>query len=186
MPQMTTCHVKQEIGGPVEDFHLTTIRGEKTSLRTVLWGKKGGVIVFWSGVCSHCTRYDSYLNGFRQQHPELGMAAVASREGETLLQLRTTAAERKLVFPILYDPDGQVARQWSAYQTPRAFLINADRLLLYRGALDNYKYSRDPEYMAYLEPAINEFLAGKPLSRTESASFGCAVQSVYYHLPKAL
>jgi peroxiredoxin len=183
---MANGHVKQEIGGPVENLELTAISGEKTSLRTVLWGKKGGVIVFWSGVCSHCTRYDSYLNGFSQQHPELGMAAVASREGETLLQLRTVAAQRKLVFPILYDRDGQVARQWSAHHTPRVFLINADRLLIYRGAFDNYKYSRDREYMAYLEPAIDEFLAGKPVSRPESASFGCAVQSVYYHVPKAL
>jgi peroxiredoxin len=186
MSEATIRQIKQEIGGPVEDFNLTAITGQKIGLPRILWGKKGAVIVFWSGICSHCARYDGYLNRFEKQHPELGIAAVASRDGETLEQLRATARERDLTFPILHDPGGQVANQWSARQTPRVFLIDADRLLLYRGAIDNYKYPGDPEYAAYLDPAIVEFLAGKPISRTESASFGCAVQSIYYNLPKAL
>jgi len=59
-------------------------------------------------------------------------------------------------------------------------------VLRYRGAIDNFKYPQDPEYVAYLDPAIRQFLDGKPISRTETASFGCAIQSVYYNLPKAL
>ena len=42
------------------------------------------------------------------------------------------------------------------------------------------------EHIAYLDPAISQFLAGEPLIRTETASFGCAIRSVYYILPKAL
>jgi len=59
-------------------------------------------------------------------------------------------------------------------------------VLLYRGAIDNFKYPRDPEYAPYLETAISEFLAGKPVQRAETSSFGCAIQSVYYTLPKHL
>jgi hypothetical protein len=65
-------------------------------------------------------------------------------------------------------------------------LIDANRILLYRGAIDNYKYPDDPNYVAYLEAAIREFLAGQPLTRNDTASFGCAIQSVYYNLPKQL
>ena len=39
--------------------------------------------------------------------------------------------------------------------------MDANRVLLYRGAIDNYKFPKDPEHMAYLEPAIGEFLSGK-------------------------
>jgi hypothetical protein len=60
------------------------------------------------------------------------------------------------------------------------------RTLLYRGAIDNFKYPGDPEYLAYLDPAVNSFLAGEPIARKETASFGCAIQSVYYILPKPL
>ena len=56
----------------------------------------------------------------------------------------------------------------------------------YRGAIDNFQFAGNPEYEEYLEPAISEFLAGRPVSQPETASFGCAIQSVYYQLPKIL
>src|SRR5437588_254792 len=54
------------------------------------------------------------------------------------------------------------------------------------GAIDNFKYPMDSGYQAYLEPAITSFLASEPIARKETASFGCAIQSVYYILPKPL
>ena len=100
--------------------------------------------------------------------------------------MRKAAASRKLKFPIVHDPASVVANQWFTRQTPRAFLLDASGALLYRGAVDNYKYSDDPEYLAYLEPALDQFLAGRPVEKQETASYGCAIQSVYYTLPKAL
>ena len=186
MSSQTPAVSRQEIGAPVADFQLTTIAGDQTSLQMVLSRKKGAIVVFWSSVCSHCARYDGYFNGFPWQHPEMGMIAVASREKETLEQLRTAAAERRLTFPILCDAGSKIAHQWFTQQTPRAFLVDSNRVLRYRGAIDNFKYPGDCEYAAYLDPAIRQFLAGQPISRTETASFGCAIQSVYYNLPKTL
>ena len=186
MPQAATAGIKQEIGAPVDDFQLTAVSGEISGLEAHLEGRKGAVVVFWSGVCSHCVRYDQYLNSFAQRHPEIALLAVASRQGETLEQIRATIAERQLRFPMLHDPGGKVAERWAVQQTPRVFLVDSNRLLLYRGAIDNFKYPDDPEHIPYLDPAISQFLAGEPLIRTETASFGCAIRSVYYILPKAL
>jgi len=169
-----------------QDFTLPGVNGGQIHLAALLEGKKGAVTVFWSGVCSHCVRYDTYLSSFAQRHPEIGLAVVASRSGETPEQIRKTMAERGIRFPIAHDHGGAVARQWSTEQTPRAFLIDSARVLLYRGAIDNFKYASDPEYIGHLETAISEFLAGKPVRRAETASFGCAIQSVYYTLPKHL
>src|SRR5215471_11123578 len=127
--------MKQEIGAPIEDFQLTPVTGEKSSLQAHLQDKKGAVVVFWSGVCSHCVRYDGYLNRFAEQHPELGLAVIASRSGEAAEQIRRTMAERGIGFPIAYDAGSLVAREWSTEQTPRAFLIDSGRRLLYRGAI---------------------------------------------------
>jgi peroxiredoxin len=176
----------QEIGGTVRDFCLAAIGGEVVTLQTLLKGKKGAVVVFWSSACSHCMRYDKYLNAFSALHPELGLAVVASRRDEAPTVLRAAAAARALLFPILHDRSGCVAEQWFTRQTPRAFLVDSHRVLRYRGAIDNYRYSDDVEYAEYLEPAVAQFLMGKPISRTEIASFGCAIRSVYYDLPKAL
>src|SRR5262245_48656909 len=176
----------QVIGGKVESFSLPGINGGLISSPTALEGKRGAVVVFWSGVCSHCIRYDSYLNRFAERHSELGLAVIASRSGESPEQIRKTITERGIQFPIGYDAGSKVARQWSTEQTPRAFLVDAGGLLLYRGSIDNFKFPEDPEYVGHLETAISEFLAGKPVQRTETPSFGCAIQSVYYTLPKHL
>jgi peroxiredoxin len=186
MPQIATMPIHQEIGAAASDFRLPMLNGQTATLKALLEGKRGAAIVFWSGVCSHCARYDGYLNSFADRHPELGFLTIASRKGETQEQIRKTVKERNLLFPIACDSSSLVARQWSTQQTPRAFLVESNRVLLYRGAIDNYKYPDDMEFAPYLEPAINQFLSGKPLSRTEIASFGCAINSVYYNFPKAL
>ena len=165
---------------------LQRTSGETVSLMESLAGKQGGVVVFWSGICSHCVRYDGYLNNFQANHPEMAFMAIASRHGESPDAILKQMAERKLTFPILLDPGGKVAAKWQAQQTPRAYLLDSSRAVIYRGAIDNYKYPDDPERLAYLEPAIDEFLKGVPVTRHETASFGCAIQSVYYVLPKAL
>lgn len=182
----TSVQRTQEIGGLLDDFSLADLEGRQQTLSELMAGRKGAVVVFWSGVCSHCVRYDGYLNEFSQRHPELAFVAIASRHGETPVAIRKTAAERQLKFPILHDDGGATADRWFTQQTPRAFLIDSDRRLLYRGAIDNFKYAADPAYVAYLEPAIAEFLAGRAVSLAETASFGCAIKSVYYILPKKL
>ena len=176
----------QSLGRTVDDFALLDLGGEERRLSDFLRGKKGVVVVFWSGICSHCVRYDGYLNGFAALHPELGLVAVASRQGETPDQIRKSVAERGLCFPLLLDPVAAVAARWATQQTPRVFLIDAARVLLYRGAIDNYKYPDAPDYIAYLEPAIAEFLSGQTISRADTPSFGCAIHSIYYTLPKSL
>jgi len=186
MTTQQTAPATQTIGGVVPEIELPFIGGGSRTLSSFLEGKKGVVVVFWSETCSHCIRYDPYLNGFAERHPEIGMFAVASRQGETFDQVRSTAGKRKLTFPILHDEGGKVAREWFTQQTPRVFLIGADRRLLYRGAIDNFKYPEDVDHQAYLEPAIDSYLAGKVIERAETASFGCAIQSVYYILPKPL
>ena len=179
-------HTKQIIGGLVPEISLPFMSGGTGNLQLLLKGKKGVVLVFWSETCSHCLRYDSFLNDFARNFPDLGLAAIACRQGEGRDQILDTIAKRNLRFPIMHDQDGVVSHEWHTQQTPRVFLIDAERRLLYRGAIDNFKYPADPEYQAYLQPAIESFLAGRPIERTETASFGCAVQSVYYQLPKPL
>jgi hypothetical protein len=178
---------KQRFGQALADFALQQVpAGSRLSLSQALAGKKGAVVVFWSGVCSHCVRYDAFLNAFENEHPELSLVAVASRHAETVESIGAAMAERNLKFPMVHDPGGKIAAAWYTQQTPRAFLLDAERTLLYRGAIDNFKYPQDPEYAGHLEQAIGQFLKGEPIGRAETASYGCAIQSVYYNLPKSL
>ncbi len=172
----------QLIGDRLPDFELPAVGGGRVSLADATSDKRGAVVVFWSGVCSHCRRYDDYLGDFAARHRALALIVVASRQDETAGDLKRMVADRRLGFEILHDADRRIAHQWLVEQTPRVFLLDGERRLLYRGAIDNFKYPQDPEYLSYLEPAIDDFLAGRPIGRPETASFGCAVESIYYQL----
>lgn len=171
----------------VPDFSLPRLadNGEQ-ALGDLLHARRGAVIVFWSGVCSHCLRYDEYLNQFEASHPELGFAAIASRISESKEQMVSSVRDRGLTFPILVDDGARTARSWYAQQTPRCYLIDSNRTVYYRGAIDNFRMPLDSEYQAWLEPALASFLSGAPIARAETASFGCAIETVYYQLPRQL
>ena len=170
----------QPLGAPVPDFELPDAAGGRRSLAEALGDRRGAVILFWSGVCSHCQRYDPWLGDFPGRFPELALVVVASRQNEDAAAIRRVAGERRLPFPILVDGHREVARAYRVEQTPRAFLVDAHRRLLYRGAIDNFKYPRDPDHRPHLESAIADFLAGRPPRRPETPSFGCPIESVYY------
>lgn len=164
----------------IDEFVLQATTGEPVSLSGALAGQQAALVVFWSGVCSHCQRYDGYLNDFAEHHPEIALLAIACREGEDLEAVRQTAVARQLRFPLLLDADRSLTHAWQVHQTPRVFLLSPELDVVYRGAIDNFTYPEDPAHVPYLETAIGEHLAGRPVSRAESPSFGCAVESVYY------
>ncbi len=179
--------MKQEIGLPVPSFSLPELGGTApVSLQDCLDGRRGALVVFWSGVCTHCVRYDDYFNNFLLRHPPLGFLAIASRISESRAQMVSAVRSRGLTFPILVDEGGGVARSWFAQQTPRCYLLGPDRVLYYRGAIDNFRMPGDPDYGPWLEPAIASFLDGAPVERPETASFGCAIETVYYQIPRQL
>jgi peroxiredoxin len=186
-PDTPNAGAKQEFGRPLPGFSLPSLNGrDQRTLADYLTDKVGAVMVFWSAMCAHCRRYDEYFNSFAKLHSQLGFAAIASRSGETPSQMQSAARQRRLVFPILLDQSGEVARLWHAQQTPRSYLIAPGGRLAYRGAIDNFKLPSDEGCVAFLEPAIRSYLAGQPIARVETASFGCAIETTYYHLPRQL
>jgi thiol-disulfide isomerase/thioredoxin len=179
---------EQQIGAVLPDIALPSVSSSQGTwrLHEAAATGRGALLVFWSSVCSHCARYDQYLNTFSERHPAVAFAAIASRQGETADDVRAALVARQLAFTTLYDEGSRVARELFTQQTPRVFLVDADARLLYRGAIDNFKYPEDAEYEAYLEPAIESVLAGRPVARPDTPSFGCAIASVYYTIPRPL
>jgi peroxiredoxin len=177
----------QHIGEPMPSFRLPLLDGGgDRSLEDFLRDRRGALFVFWSGSCAHCVRYDDYLSDFQGRHPELGFAAIGSRINETPEQMNSAVNERRLAFPILRDEGARTARLWFSQQTPRCYLLDAAGRLVYRGAIDNFRMPGDPERIEYLEPAITQFLSGEAVARADTPSFGCAIETVYYQIPKQL
>lgn len=76
----------------------------------------------------------------------------------------------------LHDQSQEVAWEYGALRTPHFFVFDGDRKLIYTGrGIDS---PREPAKMTVndLENALNEHLAGKPVSRPVTNPIGCNVK----------
>ncbi len=80
---------------------------------------------------------------------------------------------------VLLDADGTVGKLYDAKVTPELFIVNPEGALVYAGAIDDVK-SPDPADIAgaknYVAQALNEAMAGKPVSEPTSTAYGCSVK----------
>ena len=85
----------QEFGRLVAVFSLASIDGSRT-LRDHLAGEQEALIALWSGVCTHCVRYDLSSTWFAELHPQLGFVAIATHHGETRAEMLDAVTLRGL------------------------------------------------------------------------------------------
>ncbi len=80
---------------------------------------------------------------------------------------------------VLLDPTGDLGRLYGAKTTPQMMVVNPEGILVYDGAIDD-KPTSDPEDIAdaknYLSLALEEAMAGKPLSNPTTRPYGCSVK----------
>src|SRR3989338_10986697 len=80
---------------------------------------------------------------------------------------------------ILLDQDGAVGKLYGAQTTPHMFIIDPDGVLIYQGAIDDIR-STNPDDVAkarnYVSAALEEAMAGKPVSTPSTKSYGCSVK----------
>lgn len=79
----------------------------------------------------------------------------------------------------LLDTDGRVGKTYEATNTPQMFVINPEGTLLYVGAIDSIPSGRQEDITGatnYVKQALDEALAGKPVSHPVSRPYGCGVK----------
>lgn len=91
---------------------------------------------------------------------------------------RRHASEFHLHIPFRLDPRQELARQWEVTATPEAVLV-LDGQVFYRGRIED-RYadlgtSRTQPGRADLRAALDEVLAGKPVSQPRTPVIGCAI-----------
>jgi len=80
---------------------------------------------------------------------------------------------------VLLDPTGDVGHAYSAKTSPHMFVINPDGVLVYNGAIDDKPTSDQadvPTATNYVSAALNEGMAGKPVTVQTSQPYGCGVK----------
>jgi hypothetical protein len=79
----------------------------------------------------------------------------------------------------LRDSDGKVGKAYGAKVTPHLFVINAEGVLVYRGAIDSIRSANAadiPKAENYVTSALAALKAGKPVENADTKPYGCPVK----------
>src|SRR5215472_8325494 len=80
---------------------------------------------------------------------------------------------------LLLDPESKIAKLYGAKNTPNMVVINPEGKIVYEGAIDS-KASPNPADIPsstnYVKNALDESLAGKPVSNPTTKPYGCSVK----------
>ena len=89
------------------------------------------------------------------------------------------ADEKAAPTAYLIDSDGKVGKMYDAKTTPHMFVINPKGILIYAGGIDDTPSTDTddiPKAKNYVQAALDEALAGKPVSVKWSKPYGCSVK----------
>jgi len=80
---------------------------------------------------------------------------------------------------LLLDPESKIAKLYGAKNTPNMVIINPEGKIVYEGAIDSKATPNPadiPTSTNYVKSALDESLAGKPVSNAQTKPYGCSVK----------
>jgi len=164
------------IGSTIEDFKLPDAGGVEHSLKS-LTGKNGAVLIFVATRCPVSNAYNDRMEALAQDYKAKGINVIGinSNVTEPASEVKSHAADKHLTFTILKDDGNKIADRFGASKTPEAYVIDANNKLVYHGRIDNAQNTANITAND-LRDALNEMIAGKQVSKTGGAAFGCSIK----------
>ena len=112
------------------------------------------------------------------------LSVISSAPGEqghvTAGQANELTAQRQAApTAVLLDPQGTVGRLYRATNTPHMYVIDAQGLLVYAGAIDDRPTTRRSDVQGaqnYVRAALEAVMAGRPVQTPTTRAYGCTVK----------
>jgi mono/diheme cytochrome c family protein len=163
----------------VADFTLPDVHRRPRSLDGFK-DKKAFVVVFLGTECPLANLYVPTLIDLHKAYAGKGVQflAVNANAQDGFTAVAAHAQEREVPFPVLKDYDRRAADALGARRTPEAFLLDAGRGIRYHGRIDDQYgigYRRAEPRRRDLKEALDELLAGKPVSTPATEVSGCLI-----------
>jgi len=171
-----------ETGDKAPDFFLPATDGKTYRLSD--FAKAEVLVVFFT--CNHCPYVvgsDEATRKTAEKFQKKGVVFVAINSNskhtyaeDSFDHMVERMEKHKFPWTYLYDESQDVARKYGALRTPHFYVFDKDRRLIYTGrGVDS---PRDTSKMKVndLERALEEHLAGKPVSVPRTNPIGCNVK----------
>lgn len=176
------------VGDKAPNFNLKNIDGKKYSFDNIIDAKgnkpKGYIIVFTCNTCPYAQANEQRLINLHNTYASKGYPVVAIQPNDPALQpgdsfeaMKKNAKEKGFPFLYLFDDGQEVFPKYGATKTPEVFLVDANLVLRYHGAIDDSPRNADSVDEKFVEKAIEAIEAGiDPATKTTKA-VGCGIKS---------
>lgn len=175
------------IGEPAVDFTLQDADGKTVTLAD-FEGKT--VVLEWTNhQCPFVVKhYDSdNMQNLQKKYTAkdvVWLSIISSADGKqgsvTAEEAKTLTTDRSAApTHVLFDRDGKIGKAYGAKTTPHMYVINTAGELVYKGAIDSISSSSKNDVSKaenYVDLALTEVLAGKPVSQSATRPYGCSVK----------
>jgi peroxiredoxin len=185
-------HPSLPIGSPAPPFSLPGTDGKIYTLES--FAKAQVLVIIFT--CNHCPTAQAYEDRIVQltkDYTSKNVALVAimpndpssinldelgyTDMGDSYDEMKLRAKEKNFNFPYLYDGDNEkVALAYGPIATPHVYIFDKQRILRYSGRIDDTEKPTKTPAVMDARNAINELLAGKPVTVPTTKVFGCSIK----------
>ncbi|MGE3107877.1 MAG: redoxin domain-containing protein [Phycisphaerales bacterium] len=169
-----------KVGEKAPAFSLTDTDGKTVTLADFTKEKKIVVIEWFNPECPYVKKH--YENGAStmtdtaKAFKDKNVVWVRIATNISKDDLAAAKKNWKLDGHILQDTDGKVAGAYGSKNTPTMFIINADGVLAYRGAIDDDNTPEKPGKTNYVKNALEQIVKGETVTTPETKAYGCRVK----------
>ncbi len=175
------------VGNAAPDFSLTDAKGQTHSLSQ--YKGKYVVLEWFNPECPFVKKHygSGNMQKLQEEYTSKGVVwltidsnAPGSEGNMTPEQAeKVTTAWKTHQTALLLDPEGKAGRAYGAKNTPNMVVISPEGKIAYEGAIDSKATPNPadiPSSTNYVKVALDESLAGKPVTTTNTRPYGCGIK----------
>ena len=169
------------IGDPLPPFSLPATDGMTVDAQMI----KDPVlaVIFTCNHCPYAQAYEDRLVAMANHFAEEGVqfVLISSNDAENYPEdsfecMKAKHDENGYPFPYCFDESQEVALSFGALCTPHCFVFNQDRILKYKGRIDDNWESPDEVTEHNLRDTIDALAKGEEPQNHEENAIGCSIK----------
>lgn len=171
-----------KVGDTATDFSLKNVDGKMVSLADYK-DAKGYIVVFTCNECPYSKLYEDRINDLDSKYASQGFPVIAINPndpevstGDNFEKMKIRAEKKGFTFPYLVDEGQTIFPQYGATNTPHVYVLDADKVVRYIGAIDNNARNAADADEKYVENAISAIQSGSKPDPNYTKAVGCGIK----------